>query len=149
MAVGAWTFYNKFRKNLGIAKIDMVGQNVRMTLYLSTSNAATTTLSTYGSLTNQVAAGVGYATSGLICTTHTYTAGASAGSMRFNINAKQWRASGGTISGIKFAVLWLSGASALAKHLICYSQLSTTNFNLTSGNTITITPAATGIFNLT
>jgi hypothetical protein len=144
LAVGAWTFYNKFRKNLGIAAINLAGApNIRLMLFTSASNAATLTISTRGSLTSEVANAVGYATSGQICSTHTYTAGASAGQMRFNINAKQWKASGGNIISIKFAVLVVSGGK-----LICYSQLSTAQFTLTSGNTLTITPAATGVFNL-
>ena len=135
---------NKFRKNLGIAAINMVTPTVKMLLCTSASNAGSVTISTRGSLTNEVAAGSGYATSGQVCTTHTYTAGASAGSMRFNVNAKQWKASGGNIANIKFAVLFISGGK-----LICSSQLSTAQFTLTSGNTLTITPAATGVFNLT
>ena len=73
----------------------------------------------------------------------------SPGSMRLNFGATQWKASGGTIANIKFAVLYLSGPSATAKKLICYSQLSTAAFSLTNQNTLTVTPAATGVFNLT
>jgi len=150
MAVGAWTFYNKFRKNLGNGTINMTGMNVKMLLATSASNAATATLSIRSSITSEVAAGSGYATSGLVvAATKSWTAGASAGSMRLNFGATQWKASGGTIANIKFAVLYLSGPSATAKKLLCYSQLSTGQFSLTNQNTLTITPAATGVFNLT
>jgi hypothetical protein len=54
-----------------------------MTLHLSTSNAATLSLSTYGSVTNQVANANGYATSGNSFN-NTWTLGASAGQYRFN-----------------------------------------------------------------
>ena len=62
MAVAA--FYNHFRRNLGRGAINLSGGNFRMTLHTSASNAATATLSTYGSVTGQVAAGNGYLTSG-------------------------------------------------------------------------------------
>jgi len=78
------------------------------------------------------------------------TGAASAGSMRFNFTPwRVWTAAGGSIAGVKFAVLYMSGASAGAKKLICYSQLSTAGFDITTGNTLTIMPAATGVFNLT
>jgi hypothetical protein len=148
MAVGAWTFYNHFKKNLGLGKIVLSGGVFHMTLHTSASNATTATLSTYGSVTGQVAAGNGYLTSGQAFT-HTWTSGASAAQWRFNFSpALVWTGTGGTISNIKFAVIWTSGVSALAKKLICYSQLSTAQFNLTINNTLTITAAATGVFNL-
>lgn len=153
MAVGNWTFYNKFRKNLGLANIGLITPAIRMALFLSTSNAATATLSVYASLTNEVTQANGYTTGGGtkgLLAGKTWTAGASAGSMRFNFTpARVWTAGGGTITGVKFAVLYTSGASATVKKLICFSQLSTANFNITTGNTLTISPSATGVFNLT
>lgn len=148
MAVGAFTFYNKFKRNLGAAAVNLSTGNFRLSLYLSTSNAATATLSTIGSVTNEVAEANGYSSSGKALASKTWTAGASAGQFRFNAAATVWTATGGTITGIKFAVIWASGASAGARKLVCYSQLSTARFDLTINNTLTITPAATGIFNL-
>jgi len=150
MGVGNWTFFNKFRKNLGVANINFSTGIVRLALFQSTSNLAGT-ISSYGSLTNEVATNYGYTQLGKSCSTYSWSAIVSAGSYRFNINAggKSWKASGGNIANIKFAVLYLSGASSHAKRLICYSQLSTAQFTLNSGNTLTISPSATGVFNLT
>lgn len=149
MAVGAWSFYTHTRKNLGNGKINLSGGKFRMALFLSSSNVATTTISGYGSLTNQVANGNGYVTSGQAMTT-TWLSGASAAAWRFNYSpALVWTGTGGTISGIKFAVIFTSGASAGARKLVCFSQLSTGRFSITINNTLTITPAATGVFNLT
>jgi hypothetical protein len=148
MAVGAWTFYNKFKRNLGQAfPVNLGSGNFRMQLHTSASNAATTTLSIISSVTNEVAEANGYS-SGKALASKTWTAGASAGQYRFNAAALVWTGTGGTISNIKFAVIWASGASAIARKLVCFSQLSTSQFNLTINNTLTITPAATGIFNL-
>jgi hypothetical protein len=149
MAVGAWTFYNKFKRNLGQAfPINLGTGNFRIALYTSASNAATATLSIISSVTSEVTEANGYSSSGKPLASKTWTAGASGGQLRFNAAATVWTGTGGTISNIKFAVIWASGASAIARKLICYSQLSTSQFNLTINNTLTITPAATGIFNL-
>ena len=147
MAVGNWTFYSKFKKNIGSALVNFAGGNFKMALYTSASNAATTTLSIISSITNECAAANGYVAGGLALT-KTWTSGASAGQWRFNISNVVWTGTGGTISNIKFAVIYTSGASATVKKLICYSQLSTAQFNLTINNTLTIQPSATGIFNL-
>lgn len=150
MAAGAWTFYNKSKKNLGAGAIPLVNasSSFRMSLFASASNAATATLSTIGSLSNELTEANGYSSSGKALTGVTWTAGASAGQYRFNCDALVWTATGGAINNIKFAVIWYNGASAGARKLVCRSQLSTSQFNLTQNNTLTITPAATGVFNL-
>jgi hypothetical protein len=148
MAAGAWIFYNKGRKNLCNGGINLGTGTFRMALFTSASNAGTVTLSTYGSLTPEVTNANGYTTLGVTLTGVTWTAGASAKQMRFNCSAKFWSANAGSIASIKFAVIYTSGASAGAKKLVCASQLSTAQFTITSGNRLTITPAATGIFNL-
>jgi hypothetical protein len=152
MAASVWTYYNKFRKNLGIGNIGLLTPNVRMALFTSASNVATATLSTYGSLTSEVTQANGYTAGGGakgLLAGRTWTAGASAGSMRFSYTpAIVWTAGGGPISNVKFAVLYLSGASAGLKKLICYSQLSTAQFSVTVGNILSI-GGATGVFSLT
>ncbi len=146
MAAGNWVFYNAFRRHLGAGRISFSGGTFRMALFLSTSNAATATLSTYASLTNQVANANGYVTSGQALT-KTWTSGASAGQWRFNYSpALVWTGTGGTITGVKFAVIFTDLSTT--KRLICYSQLSTAAFNITINNMLTITAAATGVFNL-
>ncbi len=146
MAVGAWTFYNEFKKYLGKADADLDG-NFRLGLYTSASNAATATLSTLSELTNEVTEANGYSSSGKALT-KTWATGASASEFRFDATAVIWTATGGNISNVKFAVVWASGASAGARKLLCYSQLSTAQFTVTTGNTLTITPSANGIFEL-
>lgn len=148
MAAGAWTFYNEAKKYLMSGDIDLNSSSFRMTLHTSASNAATNTLSVYGSVTNEVTEATGYSSSGKALTGVTWTAGASASEMRFNSSALVWTATGGNISNIKFAVIWITGASAGARKLLCRSALSTSQFTLTTGNTLTITPSANGIFEL-
>lgn len=146
MAVGAWTFYNEFKKYIATASVNMSGQ-FRISLYTSASNAATATLSVISEVNNEVTEANGYSSSGEALV-ETWGTGASAGEFRFDATAVIWTASGGNIANIKYAVIWASGASAGARKLVCYSQLSTAQFTVTTGNTLTITPSALGIFEL-
>jgi len=143
MAAGAWTFYNAAKKHLMDGTIDLDTNTFRMTLHTSASNAATTTFSTYSQLNNEVTSGFGYSSSGKPLASVTWAAGASASEWRWTCAALVWTASGGTITGVKYAVIWQTGGL-----LMCYSQLSTAAFNVTTGNTLTITPSANGIFEL-
>lgn len=147
-AVGAWTFYNEAKKYLMQGDIDLNSSTIRMGLYTSASNAATATLSRHDQVTNELADGNGYSSSGKALSAVTWTAGASASEMRLDCTAKIFTASGGNLANIKFAVLFIEGASAGARKLLAYSQLSTGQFTVTTGNTLTITPSANGIFEL-
>lgn len=150
MAAGAWTFYYSAKKHLMDGLIDLDTDTFNMALYTSASNAATAvaTISTLAGVTNQVAAGNGYTTSGKAITAVTWGIGASSSEMRFDSTAVVWTATGGDINNIKYAVIWKVGVSANARKLLCYSQLSTAQFAVTSGNTLTITPSANGYFEL-
>jgi hypothetical protein len=148
MAAGAWTVYNKAKKKIGNATLSLASTVYRMTLHTSASNAATATLSTYASLTNEVSEANGYSSSGKALTSEVWTVGASAGQYKFDTDDAFWSANGGTISNIKYAVIWISGASANARHLLCRSTLSSSQFSISSGNRLTITMNASGVLTL-
>ena len=144
MAAGAWTFYNSAKEHLMDGGIDLDTNNFRMTLHTSASNAATATLSSKGSLTGEVTESAGgYSSSGQPLAGVTWQSGASSSEIRFDATANVWTASGVNITSVKYAVIWQSGGT-----LLCYSQLSTAQFNVNNGNTLTITPSANGIFEL-
>ncbi len=147
MAAGAWVIYNEAKKYLMQGDIDLNAATIRMGLYTSASNAATATLSRHSEVTNEVSEANGYSSSGKALT-YTWTAGASASEYRFDATAIIWTATGGNIANVKFAVIFQEGASAGARKLLAYSQLSTSQFTITTGNTLTITPSANGIFEL-
>jgi hypothetical protein len=146
MAAGAWTFYNIAKKKLADGTMDLDTNTFRMSLYTSASNAATVTLSTRTSVTSEVTEANGYSSSGKALTGVTWAAGASAKVFRWNAAALVWTAAGGSIGPIKFAVIWQ--ATGVADKLVCFSQLSTAAFSVTTGNTLTVTPSASGIFEL-
>jgi hypothetical protein len=147
MAAGAFTFYNEAKKYLMDGSIDLNTSTFRMGLYTSASNATTATLSRHDQVTNEVTEATGYSSSGKALTV-TWSVGASASEYRFDATALIWTATGGNIANVKFAVIFIEGASAGARKLLCYSQLSTAQFTVTSGNTLTVTPSANGIFEL-
>lgn len=136
-AVGAWTYYNHARKYLLTGDIDLNSSSFRMTLHTSASNAATATLSTIASVTGELTEANGYSSSGKAMTV-AYTVGASAGTYKFSAASLVWTATGGNIANIKFACIWVTGASAGARKLLARSQLSTSQFTLTTPNTLTI-----------
>lgn len=146
MAAGAWKFYYSFRERLGNGGINLSSGIYRITLHTSGTNAATATLSTKGSVTGEIVSGNGYSTSGKTLSSTTW-ASVAAGTYRFD--ACDWwvSANGGTIppsgSDIKIAVLWES-----AGVLVAYATLSTTAFNVTATNRLTIQLNASGVFEM-
>ena len=141
MAAGAWTFTNETRTGLLDGTFgNLTAISAKCALFLSTSNigAASTT---YAGVTNEVANANGYTTGGIAVTltlsgTTTVTCTWSADPV--------WTASGGSITA-RFGVLY-----KVAGNVIAYFLLDSTpaDVTATAGNTLTITPNASGIFTL-
>jgi hypothetical protein len=148
MAAGAWTVYNEAKKYIGNATLSLAATVFRMTLHTSASNANTATLSVYNELDNQVTEANGYSSSGKAMTSEVWTVGASAGQYKFDADDVFWSANGGTIPNVKFAVIWLSAAASSGRKLLCRSQLSTSQFTISTGNRMTIQMNASGILTL-
>ena len=146
MAATAWSFYNSFREYIGNGQFDLDGTSVGFYMALHTSaasaNVNTATLSTQASLANEVGSGNGYTTGGASVTSRTW-ASVATDKYRFDSTAVVWTATGGTIANIKYAVIYQSGGK-----LVCFSKLTTSQFTLAEDNTLTVTPSASGIFEL-
>ena len=143
-AATAWAFYYTAKKYLGTGDIDLDNDSFRMALFTSASNAlSSANLSVLGSVTNQIADGNGYSTSGKALST-LWSTGASASEYRWNADAVIWSASGGNIANVRYAVIFEVGQGKL----VCWSALSTAQFTVNDGNTLTVTPSANGIFEL-
>ena len=159
MAASAWQLYNSAKKYIGNGTITLGVQNFKMVLAKATSNASTFTLSAYGgggtltSVTNEVATAGGYVAGGraLLPATGKWIQGASAKQQQFTMSSVglAFTASGASIVDIKYAIIRNSVSSAASGKLLCWCQLSSANFTVTSPNTLTVLPAATGIFTLT
>jgi hypothetical protein len=143
MAASAWRIYNEGKKYLLTADLDLNGAAVRVKLLAGTKSAAVSnyTRSTFASLTH-ITTNLGNAI--LSLPSILVTAGASAKEIKFDSTAFIFSASGGTVTSIQYAVIGISGGKALA-----WCKLTTSVFSLSSGNTLTITPHASGIFTLT
>jgi len=148
MAAQAFKVYNLAKKKLGQASLNLSTGNFRMQLHTSASNAATLTLGTIASVDNQVTEANGYSSSGKALTTRVWTVGASAKSYKFDFDDVVWTATGGTIPNIKFAVVWASGASAGARHLVAVASLTSTQFTLSQNNTLTLQINSLGCFTM-
>jgi hypothetical protein len=148
MAAQAFKIYNLAKKKLGQASLNLSTGNFRLGLYTSASNAATLTLGVLSSLTSEVTEANGYSSSGKACATRVWTVGASAKSYKFDFDDLVWTATGGTIPNIKFAVIWASGASAGARHLVAVGSLTSTQFTLAQNNTLTLSPNSLGAFTM-
>jgi hypothetical protein len=148
MAAGAWAVYNEAKKKIGNSTLSLAATAFRLTLHTSASNANTATLSIYNELDNQVAEGNGYSSSGKALTGEVWTVGASAGQYKFDADDVVFTATGGTIPNIKFASIWISAAASANRFLLCRSQLTSSQFTLASGNTLTSAMNSSGILTL-
>ena len=152
MAASAWQLYNSAKKYIGNGTITLGAGVFKMVLAKASSNASTFTISTFASVTNEIAAAGGYVAGGrnLVPATAQWVAGASAKQMKFTQTTPglTFTASGANLVDIKYAIIRNSTGSGAGK-LLCFCQLSSANFTVTSPNTLTVIPAATGIFTLT
>jgi hypothetical protein len=152
MAASAWQLYNKAKQYIGNGTITLGAGVFKMVLATSASNASTFTLTAYSEITNEIGATGGYVTGGknLVPATAYWTVGASAKQMKFTMSSVglAFTASGASLTNIKYAIL-RNSTGATAGRLLCFCQLSSSQFTVTSPNTLTVLPAATGIFTLT
>lgn len=144
MAAQAWTVYNKAIGKIGAGTINLPGA-IRVALFTSGANFATATLSLLGSISGEVTEANGYTAGGKALGSESWATGASAGVWRLDAADPVFTASGGTIPNIKAAVLYMSGATA-ARHLLAFASLTSTQFTLASGNTLTLQFNSSGIF---
>lgn len=132
---------------MGDGTLDFDGGIFYLTLHTPASNAATITLSSQGSLDNEITSGNGYSNSAMTLSATSWT---SVAASTYRFDASDWfvSANGGTIpsanSDIQFGVIWQSGGA-----LVCFSTLSTTAFNITDTNRLTVQLNASGVFQLT
>ena len=140
MAAGAWVFTNAAKTSLSTGTF-LDADTYKVGLLLSTSNIATTS-TTYAAVTNEHANANGYLTGGNAVTlsrsgtsTVTFT----------STNPTAWTASGGSIVA-RFAVLYEVAGNVIAYALL--ESIGPADVTATTGNTLTLTIHASGIFTL-
>ena len=148
MAATAWQIYNKAKLNLGNGTIKLGVDNFKMFLTRTTSNVSTLTLSTFASVTGEISASGGYTSGGraLVPAVGQWVVGSAANKYKFTISTVglAFTASGASLTNIRNA-----GIQNAAGKLLCYCQLSSSQFTVASPNTLTVLPAGAGIFTLT
>jgi len=154
MAASAWQLYNTAKKYIGDGTITLGAGSFKMALANSASNASTFTLETFGSLSGEISATGGYTSGGkeIVPATGQWTVGASAKQIKFTYSTVglTFTASGSSLNNVKYAVITFGASAgvASARKLLCFCQLSSSQFTVSSPNTLTVLPAATGVFTL-
>jgi hypothetical protein len=155
MAAGTWKIYAKAKRYLGNGTITLGAGVFKMQLHRPSASAAIlvlSTRSTNASIPAEISAVGGYAANGrnMNPTTGMWTVGASTRQMKFTFSSGGlvFTASGAALNNIKYALIRNSTGAGAGK-LLCFCTLSTSQFTIASGNTLTIAPAATGYFTLT
>lgn len=154
MAAGTWKIYAKAKKYIGNGTITLGAGVFKMSLHRASASAAIlvlSTRSTFASIPAEISARGGYATGGrnLVPATAQWTVGASAKQYKFTFTTAGlvFTASGSALNNIKYALIRNSTGAGAGK-VLCFCTLSTASFTIASGNTLTIAPAATGVFTL-
>jgi hypothetical protein len=146
MAASAWTIFDRAKHYIGDGTIPLSGGIFRLSLHRTSASANLVGNITIFSSVGEQCSGGGYVAQTLA--SHTWTAGASAGQQRFDAADPVFTASASTLSAVRYAVIRLSSGSTTSGLLLCYAALSTSEFNISTGNTLTLQLAATGIFTL-
>lgn len=154
MAAGTWKVYAKAKKYIGAGTITLGAGVFKMELHRTSASAAIlvlSTRSTNASIPAEISATGGYVAGGrnLVPATAQWTVGASAKQIKFTYTTAGlvFTANGGNLTNIKYALIRNSTGAGAGK-LLCFCTLSTAAFTVTSGNTLTIKPATTGVFTL-
>jgi hypothetical protein len=140
MAAGAWTFTNNSRTYMLDGTFDLNSDTFKIALFQSTSNIGASS-TTYAGVTNEVANANGYTTGGNAVT------GSLSGTTTVTFDTTDpttWTASGGSITA-RFAVLYEVSGNVLA---YCLLDSAPADVTATTGNTLTLTISASGVFTL-
>lgn len=147
MAASAFTIFKTAKGFIGDGTIDLDTDAFKIAFFTSATALSAGIGSTYTQLNGaatQISARGGYPTGGESLTSVVWTTGASAGQHKFDAADYVLTASGSTISNIRYAVIYEVGSGKL----LCYAALSTAQFTLAAGNTLTVQFPAAGIFTL-
>ena len=151
MAATAWAFYNEAKHKLAVG--DASGFNLsadifRIALYSTSEGAGaadTATLSIQSQVSIECSGGA-YVAGGQTLS-NTSWAATAATTQKFDGDDWIMTATGTTISAVLFAAI-CNSVTGTSGFLLCWSKLSTAEFDVTTGNTLTIQMNTAGIFTL-
>ena len=148
MAATAWAFWDRAKHRICNGDINLSAGPFRLALYSSAASGSINTDSiTIQSEIGSECSGGNYNAGGLTLSGVTWSAGASAGQQAFDCSDPVFTASGSAISNVRFGVI-VRSIGAASGYLLCWSALSTSQFDVTTGNTLTVQMNDNGIFTL-
>ena len=142
MAASKWMVYKNAKKYLLDGTIDLDGGLVRMKLLKGTKAAVVSafTRDTFASLTHIASGGISQAI--MTCSSPAIIS-INASTWGFDSTAVIFKATGSNLTSIQYAAIGVSNGKAIA-----WCKLSDSAFQLSDGNTLTITPNASGYFTI-
>jgi hypothetical protein len=152
MAAGTFTMFDKAVLNIVNATHLLDPANsFKWTLHTSTYTPSVSGNEVYADLTNELSTANGYTNGGLALANDAVTL--SAGVVKFTGDAAVWTAAGGSIPAWRTAVLRAVGTlNGKVDPLVGYFLGDSTPADVpatTTGNTLTITPNASGVASIT
>lgn len=162
MAAGTWKIYAAAKRKIGTGGAAMTAGGItlgvgvfKMSLHRTSASAnikVLSTRSTFASIGSEISARGGYVAGGrnLVPATGKWSAKNSAKQLVFYYSTVGlvFTASGSSLVNVRYAVIRTSSSASGGK-LLCFCSLTTTQFTVTSPNTLTITPDPTnGVFTL-
>ena len=149
MAASAWQLYDRAKHRICNNEIQLSTSGFRMALYKGSAAASisVSAVSLQGQIGSE-ASGGGYPAGGTALGQVRWTTGTSAGQQKWYHSANAiFTAVGTDIGSVQYAMIVFS-AGATSGYALCWSKLSTSPFDVTAGNTLTISPNASGVFTL-
>lgn len=149
MAAGNWIFFNTGKQKALDGTLDMDTDVFRMALIKTLSGRAVGSIFSAISA-NEISATGGYAAGGKTLSGISLKAGGSAGVRQWSHGDRIFTANGGNLTNIKYAVLLdhSKGGTLASRPIVAYSQLSTSQFTITTGNTLTVKSPTGGAFDI-
>lgn len=147
MAADAWVVHDKFKEYLGDGTIDMDADVFKVALFLTGSNAGTTSIDALSAVTNQHANANGYLTGGVIVAGTWVEA---TGTVTFDVADAVWTAASGSIV-CKFACIYDDTVTTPVVDPViasCDLENGGGSITVTDTNQLTIQINANGIFQL-
>jgi hypothetical protein len=149
MAAGAFVFPDKAKLNF-FSATNLLGANTanfKLALVASSWTPANSTDEVFADVTGELATANGYTAGGIALTSVALTQ--TSGTVKFTAAAAQWTASGGSIPAWRRGVVYYSGTlngkvNPIVGHFLGDSTPADVPAT-TTGNTLTVTPNASGI----
>ncbi|MEN6605915.1 MAG: hypothetical protein ABFD60_01630 [Bryobacteraceae bacterium] len=151
MAIGNWIMFDKAKQKVWNGGLDLDTDTIKVAFFRTSAALTRASGSIWSQLVGEISATGGYASHGYALAGLSVKAGTSAGQTVFTHAAKVISAVAGALTNIRYAVLVdeSKGTSGGNRPIIGFCALSTAQFTVTSGNTITLNPPTPGVFDLT